>query len=319
MNEIRSYISGVGGYLPSKIVTNDDLSKFLDTSDEWIYSRTGMSQRHIAHENETTSDMSAQAAKIAIQNAKIQPKDIDLIIVATTTPDKTFPSVAAITQAKLGIKDCAAFDIQAVCSGFIYALSVADGLIKTGNYNNALVIGADKMSSLLDWADRSTCVLFGDGAGAVILSKSSSKKSGIVDSTIHADGSLEEILYTSGGVATNQKTGVVKMNGKEVYRHAIEKMSSSIIGIMKKHNIKNEDIDFVVPHQANIRIIQSIATKLGIAENKTIITVKNHSNTSAATIPLALFENYHKFKRGNYIILTAAGGGFTWGSVLMRW
>lgn len=316
---MKSYIKAVGGYLPPKVVTNKDLAKIVDTSDEWIFSRTGMSQRHIA-ENETTSDMCTKAAKVALENAKMRPEEIDIIIVATTTPDKTFPSTAALTQKKLGAQNCPAFDVQAVCSGFIYALSVADNMIRGGSYKNALVIGADKMSSILDWNDRSTCVLFGDGAGAVILSDNEqAQQSYVIDSILHADGCLDEILYTDGGTSTTHKSGVVKMNGREVFRHGVEKMSASLLEILDKNNVAINDISYIVPHQANARIIHAITKKLGLDEDRAILTIKNHSNTSAGTIPLALFENYNKFKRGDYILMTAAGGGFTWGSILLKW
>jgi len=318
---LKSYIKSVGGYLPSKIVTNEELSKTVDTSDEWIFTRTGISQRHIAEKNELTSDMCCKAAKVAIKNAAINANDIDLIIVATTTPDLTFPSTAALTQKKLGIdNNCPAFDIQAVCSGFLYALSIADSLIKAEKYRNALVIGADKMSSIVDWSDRGTCVLFGDGAGAVILSSSNSTlESGILDFDLKANGSLDEILYTDGGISANNKSGVVKMNGKEVFRHAVDKMSGSLLKIMERNSLCIEDIAYIVPHQANMRIIGAIAKKLELDEDKAITTVNKHSNTSAASIPLALYENYTRFKRGDVILMTAAGGGFTWGSVLLKW
>lgn len=318
---LKSYIKSVGGYLPSKIVNNEELSKTVDTSDEWIFTRTGISQRHIAKKNELTSDMCCKAAKVAIKNAAINANDIDLIIVATTTPDLTFPSTAALTQKKLGINNnCPAFDIQAVCSGFLYALSIADSLIKAEKYRNALVIGADKMSSIVDWSDRGTCVLFGDGAGAVILSSSNSTlESGILDFDLKANGSLDEILYTDGGVSANNKSGVVKMNGKEVFRHAVDKMSGSLLKIIERNSLCVEDIAYIVPHQANMRIIGAIAKKLELDEDKAITTVNKHSNTSAASIPLALYENYTRFKRGDVILMTAAGGGFTWGSVLLKW
>ncbi len=321
--KIRPYIKSVGGYLPKTIVTNDDLSKKIDTSDEWIRTRTGIKQRHIAEKDEFTSDMCAAAARVALKNANLELKDIDLIIVATTTPDKTFPSTAALTQAKLGIPcaNCAAFDVQAVCSGFMYALSVGSSLLKTGNHKNALIIGADKMSSIVDWDDRSTCVLFGDGAGAVVLSinEDDNSPSEIIDFVIGCDGTLGDILYTDGGVSSTGKSGVVKMLGRDVFKHGIEKMISSIESLLKKNNLSKEDINFVVPHQANIRMIDYITNKLQIAEEKAIITVQDHANTSAATIPLALSCGSAKFKRGDYIVMTAAGGGFSWGSTLLRW
>ena len=319
---IKPYIKAVGGYLPKKIVTNDDLSKTIDTSDEWIKTRTGIKQRHIASDNELTSDMCAEAAKIAIKNANLHQNDIDLIIVATTTPDKTFPSTAAITQSKLNMdcSNCAAFDVQAVCSGFIYALSTGSSLIRSGNHKNALIIGADKMSSIIDWEDRTTCVLFGDGAGAVVLSANdqNDSPSEVLDFIIGCDGNLGDILYTDGGVSSTGKSGVVKMSGKDVFKQGIEKMISSVENLMKRNNITKEQINFVVPHQANIRMIDYIINKLNIPSEKAIITVQDHANTSAATIPLSLYEGHKKFKRGDHIIMTAAGGGVSWGSTLLR-
>lgn len=321
MKQIKSFIKSVGGYLPEKIISNDDLSQLVETSDEWIYTRTGISSRHIAEENELTSDMCVAAANSAIKNANINKDNIDLIIVATTTPDKTFPATAAITQAKLGIKNNApAFDIQAVCSGFVYALSIADSMIKTGHYKNALVIGADKMSSIIDWKDRSTCVLFGDGAGAVILSDNEvAPGSEITSFSLKTDGNLEEILYTDGGIASTGNSGKVIMNGREVYRHAVEKMINSLDDLLQKHYLTSDDIAYIIPHQANARIISSIAKKLNLAENKVIMNLQHTANTSAATIPLALNAHQHKFNRGDYLMMTSAGGGFTWGSILLKW
>jgi 3-oxoacyl-[acyl-carrier-protein] synthase-3 len=317
---LKSYIKSVGGFLPSNVVTNDELSKTVDTSHEWISIRTGINQRHLINDEMLTSDMCTQASLDALQKSDLKVSDIDLIIVATTTPDKTFPSTAALTQKKLGITNaCTAFDIQAVCSGFIYALSVADSMIKSGNYKNALVIGADKMSSIVDWEDRATCVLFGDGAGAVIVSANDKNDSGIIDFELKADGNLGEILYTNGGVAENNHSGYVQMNGREVFRHAVEKMSESLTNIIKKHNISASEIKYVVPHQANMRIISAISKKLGIEESKVVATVDKHANTSAASIPLAMNESCKNFSKGDIIALTAAGGGFTWGAVLIKW
>ena len=318
-NKTFSNIIATGSYLPKKIVPNEDFTKTLDTSDEWISTRTGIKKRHIASETETTSDMAANASRIAIKNSKkITKNDIDGIIVATTTPDLTFPSVAARLQALLNINNCFAFDIQAVCSGFLYALHVADSLIKSQSAKNLLVIGVDKMSKILDWQDRSTCVLFGDGAGAVTLSAKNNKK-GIIDSYIATDGKLEKILYTSGGVASTQNSGYVIMNGREVFKHAIEKMIDSSKLLLERNNLSVSDIKWIVPHQANYRIMTSIIQKLGIPEEKLVSTVQMHANTSAASIPLALDYNHSKFKKGDLILSIAAGAGFTWGSTLIYW
>lgn len=328
----KSHIVASGSYLPQKILTNEDLSKIVDTSDEWITSRTGIKQRHIAAENETTSQMASAAAKNAINKSGINKSDIDLIIVATTTPDKTFPSTATIVQAELGILHAAAFDVQAVCSGFLYSMSIANSMIESGNFKKALVIGADKMSSILNWEDRNTCVLFGDGAGAVILSAAVNDvddnsdrdnkarlDSGIIDSEIASDGTLGEILYSSGGVSTTNNSGHLVMQGKEVFRHAVEKMSSAVANLMQKNNLSIDDIDWLIPHQANIRIINYMATKMSMPEEKIISTVSNHANTSAASIPLALDYACAKFKKGDTIMLSAAGAGFTWGALLLKW
>ena len=317
---IASRLISSGSYLPQKILTNNELATMVDTSDEWILTRTGITQRHIAADDEFTSHMATKAAKSALDKAGLNKNDIDLIIVATTTPDKTFPSTAAITQANLGIKNAAAFDIQAVCSGFIYALTIADSMIKAGNSKNALVIGAEKMSSILDWKDRTTCVLFGDGAGAVVLSATTTtEQAGIIAHEIFTDGSLNNILHTSGGVATTKNSGYVTMQGREVFRQAVEKISSSMVNLIKKSNLKLSDIDWFVPHQANFRIIDAIAKKLGTDTDKFIITLGKHANTSAASIPLALDVSCRKFKKGDNILLSAAGGGFTWGSLLLKW
>lgn len=317
---VYSRIASTGSYLPQQIMTNDDLAKLVDTSDEWITTRTGIKQRHIANAEETTSYMAAQAGEKAIKKAGISKNDIDLIIVATTTPDKTFPSTAAIAQATLKIERAAAFDIQAVCSGFIYALAVADSMIKSGNFKNALVIGSEKMSALVDWKDRSTCVLFGDGAGAVVLTSAKEFDRGVILSQeIAADGTLANILCTSGGVSTTKDVGCIMMEGREVFRKAVECMSSSITNLITKHKLTYDDISWIIPHQANVRIINYIAQKLDIDESKFIVTVDKHANTSAASIPLALDHASSKFKKGSLIVMTAAGGGFTWGSLLLRW
>ena len=320
MNKYSSVIIGTGSYLPSRILSNDELSTMVDTSDEWIISRTGIKQRHIVAEGEFTSDLAAAAARDAIKSAKISPDDVDMIIVCTTTPDSTFPSVATKVQAKLGIKNSAAFDVQAVCSGFVYGLTVADNFIKSGCANTILVIGAESLSKIVDWNDRNTCVLFGDGAGAVIV-KASDSHEGIISCQIHADGACESILYTDGGVATTQTSGVMKMLGKEVFKRAVEKMSQTLLDLLDKSNYKKEDVDWIIPHQANARILDAIATRLSFPREKVVMTLDMHANTSAATIPLALDHHVKSgmLKSNDLVMLTALGGGITWGGVILRW
>ncbi|MDA9896652.1 ketoacyl-ACP synthase III [Gammaproteobacteria bacterium] len=305
-----SKIIGTGGYLPKKILTNKDLESIVDTTDEWILERTGIKQRHIAEENETTSSMATQASLDAIKSAGIKESDIDLIIVATTTPDQIFPSTACIVQNKLNIK-APAFDVQAACTGFIYALSIADNYIKTGMNKNVLVIGAEKYSNLLDWSDRSTCVLFGDGAGAVVLSAQS--KEGIISSHIHADGQYNDLLSV--------ENSHIKMKGNEVFKVAVNTLSKLVDETLTKNNMKKSDIDWLVPHQANLRIIKAAARKLSMPIDNVVVTVDNHANTSAASIPLALNEAVKdgRIKSDQVILLEAFGSGFTWGSVLLRY
>ena len=305
-----SKIIGTGGYLPKKIVTNKDLESTIDTTDEWIVERTGIKQRHIAEENETTSSMAVQASIDALNSANIQPEDIDLIIVATTTPDQIFPSTACIVQNKLKIK-APAFDIQAACTGFVYALSIADNYIKAGLNKNILVIGAEKYSNLLDWNDRSTCVLFGDGAGAVILSAQS--EPGIISTHIHADGKYNDLL----SVENNH----IKMKGNEVFKVAVNTLSKLVDETLSINNMTKSDVDWLVPHQANLRIIKAAAKKLSMSLDQVVITVDKHANTSAASIPLALNEAVKdgRIKRDQVILLEAFGSGFTWGSVLLRY
>lgn len=316
----KNAVIATGSYLPQKILTNSQISEFVETNDEWIKDRTGIKQRHIAAEDELTSDLAYKAAHAAITSANIEPTSIDLVIVATTTPDATFPSVATKVQAKLGIIKGAAFDVQAVCAGFIYALTLADSLIKTGTATRALIIGAEKMSSIIDWQDRSTCVLFGDGAGAVIIDKSKTN-SGIIGSNLQADGRYGNILYTDGGVSSTQKSGVIKMLGREVYKHAVEKMYGSICELLSAYKITPQEVDVLVPHQANIRILETLATKLAMPSEKLVITLATQANTSAATIPLALDHAVHsgQITQGKTVLLTAIGGGLCWGSILMRW
>ncbi len=325
MSVIRSVVRGVGGYLPAQIVTNDDLAQKVDTSDSWIKERTGISQRHIAADDELTSDLAVAAARQALERADLHPIDIDLIIVATTTPDNTFPSTACSVQAKLGITRGAAFDIQAVCSGFVFALSTADSYLRCGTYERALVIGAETLSRILDWEDRSTCVLFGDGAGAVVLeavkSKGKISDRGLLTSKIRSDGRYKSKLYVDGGPSLTQTVGHIRMEGREVFRHAVTKISDVIRDALQATGLKAEDIDWFVPHQANKRILDGIGRKIGMSPDKVVVTVDRHANTSAASIPLALNDLYEsgRLEEGQLVLFEAMGGGFTWGSALVRW
>lgn len=316
---IKAVIKGFGGFLPEKEISNFELSKYVDTSHDWIVERTGIQKRHIAENNINVSDMAYKASIIALKNSGIMANDIDLIIIATTSPDNSFPSSASRLQHLLGIeKQIPAFDVQAVCSGFIYALSIGESFIKSKKYKNILIVGAEKISALLDWSDRTTCILFGDGAGACILSAQENTNSGIIGTNIFSEGKYRDILYVDGGVGQENKVGHLKMQGKEVFKHAVEKMTSCTLELLKENNLTAVDIDYLVPHQANIRIMTSVAQKLGIESSKVIATVANHANTSAASIPLALSENFHKFKKGDLIAMQAIGGGLTWGSCLFR-
>ena len=316
-----SYILGCGGYVPKKILTNNDLSKKLDTNDEWIKTRTGINQRHIADKKQLNSDLGFEAAKKAIKNSKIKISDIDLIIVATSTPDHTFPSTATKIQGKLGIKKGFAFDIQAACSGFIYAISVADNFLSNNQASNVLVIGSEIFSRILDWNDRSTCVLFGDGAGAIVLGKNKKMNSGIISTELYSDGRFYDLLYVNGGVASNQKAGHIKMKGKEVFKHAVKKMVSSIQFNLKKNKLKKEDIDWIIPHQANKRIIDMSAIQLGVPKDKVLVTVDQYANTSTASIPLTFdYALSNKIiKRGELIVFEAIGGGLTWGCSILKY
>ncbi len=314
----------MGSYLPTNKFSNENLSNFVDTSDEWISKRSGIKNRHFVTNDEKTSDMSFFAANKAIDNAGISKNDIDLIVLATTTPDNTFPSTATLVQNKLGINSVS-FDIQAVCAGFVFALSIAKSMMTEGNYKNCLVIGADSMSKLLDWKDRSTSVLFGDGAGAVILQKFENTECkyddwGILSNIIHSDGQFYDLLKTNGGVSTNQKVGFIKMEGKEVFKHAVDKLSSSLEEALIASNKNIDELDYLVPHQANQRIILAVADRLKIDVSKVISTVKDHGNTSAASIPLALENaiNSNKILNGNLIGLHAIGGGLSWGASIIR-
>ncbi len=319
--KVKSKIISTGSYLPKKFLTNYDLEKTVDTTDSWIFERTGIKKRHLAAENELTSDIAFEAAKRALENSGLKAEEIDMIILATTTPDLTFPATATKVQAKLNANSAFAFDIQAVCSGFVFAMATADNFIKSGQVKNALVIGADVLSRIVDWKDRNTCVLFGDGAGAVVLQATTEESSGIISSDLHSDGSLNDILKTSGGPSSNQKSGFIEMAGKEVFKHAVDKMSKSVIAALKKANLKVSDIDLLVPHQANARILSAVANRLELSEEKIILTVENHANTSAASIPLALdyAVKNNRVKKGDLVVLEALGGGLTWGSVVLKW
>ena len=316
---IFSKIIGVGSYLPKKVLTNKDLEKSLDTTDEWITSRTGIKQRHIVSPGQQTSDLAFEAARKAISNSNINTDEIDLIIVATTTPDKIFPSTACNVQTKLGIKNCPAFDIQAVCSGFIYALSVADKFIKTKSAKNILVIGADSMSKITDYTDRSNAILWGDGAGAVVLS--SSDQQGILSTHIHADGKYEELLHVPKRNVENKVKQTIEMQGSQVFKIAVNTLDKIVDETLIANQLKKEDIDWLVPHQANIRILEATAKKLEMGMDKVIVTIDRHGNTSAASIPLALDDGIQngKIKTGHLLLMEAFGGGFTWGSALIRY
>ena len=325
MAVIRSVIRGVGAYLPKRVMTNADMAKIVDTTDEWIVERTGISQRHIADEGELTSDLGVAAAKQALVRAGTDPLDIDLIICATATPNRTFPATAVAIQRGLGITKGAAFDVQAVCTGFVYALAVADNFLKAGQFKHALVIGAETFSRILDWSDRSTCVLFGDGAGAVVLEAQPQHGTrddrGILSTRIRSDGRFEDLLYVDGGAGSTKTTGHLRMNGREVFRHAVQKISGIIEETLVVNNFAPDEIDLYVPHQANKRILDGIAKKLGVDREKIVVTLGRHGNTSAASIPLALnhaFEE-HRVKEGSLILMEAMGGGFTWGAALVRW
>ena len=315
---IYSKITAVGGYLPLKILTNKDLEKSLDTSDEWIVAMTGIKERHIIGSDETNSDMAYKASLDAIQSSKINPQEIDLIIIATTTPDKIFPSTACSVQNKLGIGECPAFDIQAVCSGFIYALSIADKFISTGSKKNVLVVGVDAMSKITDYNDRSNAILWGDGAGAVIVS--ASDKPGIISTHIHSDGQYESLLHVPRSENSAQKD-TIEMQGNQVFKIAVNTLDRIVDETLKANNLKKSDIDWLVPHQANIRILEATAKKLDMSMDRVIVTIHKHGNTSAASIPLALNDGVKsgKIKPGETILMEAFGGGFTWGSALIKY
>jgi 3-oxoacyl-[acyl-carrier-protein] synthase III len=325
LSTVRTVIKGCGGYLPARILTNDDLATMVDTSDRWITERTGIKERRIAAEGELTSTMGAVAARAALDDAGLAPEDIDLIILATSTPDQTFPATAVTIQAELGITQGAAFDMQAVCSGFVFALATADTYLKSGMFKRALVIGAEVFSRILDWQDRSTCVLFGDGAGAVVVEAQKLNGAltdrGILATSLRSDGRYRDKLYVDGGPSSTGTVGHVRMDGPEVFRHAVTKISEVIDSTLAQAGYKASDIDWFVPHQANKRILDGAARKLGLSPERIIITVDKHANTSAASIPLALNQGKvdGRIKLGDLVLLEAMGGGFTWGAVLLRW
>lgn len=324
MSVVRSAVTGVGSFLPEQVVTNADLAKIVDTSDEWIVERTGIRQRHKARDDQPTSDLATEAAKRALIDAGRTPAEIDMIIVATTTPDMTFPSVASIVQRKLGAPTCIAFDVQAVCSGFVYALSVADGFVARGLAKCALVIGAEEMTRLMDWTDRSTCVLFGDGAGAVVVEpregQGSKTDQGLLGFALRCDGTKTDLLYVDGGPATTGTVGHLRMAGNQVFRQAVVNIAEAITAACAASNIEVAEVDWFVPHQANQRIIKGVGDRLGLDENKVITTVAMHANTSAASIPLALDAAIRdgRIKRGDLVLLEAMGGGLTWGACAFR-
>ncbi len=316
-----SRIAGTGSYLPAKVLTNHDLAKMVDTSDEWIVARTGIRERHVAADNEVASDLSLAAAQRAIANSDLAPADIDLIIVATTTPDMVFPSTACILQSKLGIAGCPAFDVQAVCSGFVYAITIANMFIVSGQAKNALIVGAEVYSRILDWTDRTTCVLFGDGAGAVVLS--ASPEPGVLATKLHADGAYADKLSVPGWVCGGKTIGspLVQMDGGSVFKFAVRVFDEVAREVLEAANMSVADVDWFIPHQANIRIMEATARKLKLPLERLISTVERHGNTSAASIPLALDESVSagRIKRGDNLLLEGVGGGFTWGGVLVRY
>lgn len=321
---LRAVVRGVGHYLPERVVPNREFEATLDTNDEWIKSRSGIERRHFAGDGETTSTMATAAARAALRDAGLEPKDVDAIIVATSTADLTFPSAATMVQAELGMENGFAFDVQAVCAGFIYALSNANALILSGQASRVLVIGAETFSRIMDWTDRSTCVLFGDGAGALLLEvqdgKGTSDDRGILSTDLNSDGRHKDLLYVDGGVSTGT-TGYLRMQGNQVFRHAVEKLAATANKAMARAGVTAEDVDWIVPHQANIRIIQGTAKKLGLPMENVVVTVQDHGNTSAASIPLALSVGRARgqIKEGDLIVTEAIGGGLAWGAVVLRW
>lgn len=321
---LRAVVRGIGHYLPERVVPNSEFEKTLDTSDEWIRSRSGIERRHFAAEGETTSDMGAKAGLAALDDAGLKPADIDAVIVATSTPDLTFPSAATMIQAKMGIEQGFAYDVQAVCAGFVFALSTANGMILSGQANRILVIGAETFSRILNFEDRSTCVLFGDGAGALVLEaqegEGTNADRGILSSDLNSDGRYKDMLYVNGGVSNNS-TGHIVMQGNALFRQAVEKLASTAETALEKVGLSGDDVDWIVPHQANIRIIQGTAKKMGVSMDKVVVTVQDHGNTSAASIPLAMSvgKQNGQIKQGDLVVAEAIGGGLAWGSVVIRW
>ena len=321
--EYRSVVRGVGGYLPEKVLTNDDLSKMVDTDDQWITERSGIKRRHIAADGELTSDIAVEASKVALEKAGLTPDDIDLIVVATATPDRTFPATATIVQSKLGVQRGAAFDVHAVCAGFVFALTTADNFLARGQFDRALVIGAETFSRIIDWSDRSTCVLFGDGGGAVILERQTIDEAegrGVLGSHLRTDGRFGELLYVDGGPSSTQTVGHLRMVGNQVFKHAVTKISDSMRSLTTSTGIDLSDIDWIVPHQANQRILDAVARNLGLPEGRVVSTVADHGNTSAASVPLAMScrMDENGIKEGDLVMIEAIGGGLSWGSALIR-
>ena len=317
---LHSVVRGVGSALPKRRVTNEELAERVDTSDQWIVERTGIRSRYVAEDGETTASLATEAARRALEHAGIEAADVDLIVLATATPDQTFPSSATKVQAALGINDCIAFDVHAVCTGFLYALSVADSMLRSGNARKALVIGAETVSRLLDWEDRTTCVLFGDGAGALVLSAEDTAD-GILATKLHADGRHNDLLFVDGGPSTTGTVGKLRMKGREVFRHAVVNLADVLNEVLEAAGLSSADVDWVVPHQANARILDATAKKLGLPAEKVVVTVHEHANTSAASVPLAFDAAIKdgRIQRGDIVVLEAMGGGFTWGAAALRY
>jgi len=316
----RSVIRGVGSALPKRRVSNEELAQTVDTTDQWIVERTGIRSRYVAGDGETTASLATDAARRALDHAGLAATDIDLIVLATATPDQTFPSSATKVQAALGIDDCIAFDVHAVCTGFLYALSVADSMLRSGNAGKALVIGAETFSRILDWEDRGTCVLFGDGAGALVLAAEEGER-GILATKLHADGRHNDLLFVDGGPSTTGTVGKLRMKGREVFRHAVVNLAEVLNEVLAEAGLSSDDVDWVVPHQANARILDATARKLGLPAEKVVVTVDEHANTSAASVPLALDTAVRdgRIKQGDIVVLEAMGGGFTWGAAALRY
>jgi len=317
---LRSVVAGTGSALPKRRVDNTELAAQVDTSDEWIIERTGIRSRYIAGDGETTASLATEASRRALENAGIPASEIDLIVLATATPDQTFPSSATKVQAALGINDCVAFDVHAVCTGFLYAVSVADAMLRAGNGRSALVIGAETFSRILDWEDRTTCVLFGDGAGALVLRAEEGDR-GILATKLHADGRHNDLLFVDGGPSTTGTVGKLRMKGREVFRHAVVNLADVMREVLGAADLTSDEVDWVVPHQANARILDATAKKLGLPSEKVVVTVDRHANTSAASVPLALDAAVKdgRIKRGDLVVLEAMGGGFTWGAAVLRY